>query len=1174
MAISPQQKDVLNQANFSEGGINFISDLSKINIQSEPILVVGLGGSGIDALLRVKAKVNEIFKTGKDVHSGKRKTVPDNIKFIGIDTDKTFFPDKASGQPGRMYRGMYIERDEELNIGTTTLSGFVQHAVENKRTYVTDWLASGLAIEDASGGANGVRQIARLCLFNTFDTIYNKFTSTINALTASSRNDPNSKLYVYVLGGISGGTGSGTFLDIPYIIQSAAKSALGMTDADLIWDRLVMFGYFVTPDINEKNKSAECIGRNGYAAMKELDYLMGLEDRHETFVQDYGPRTIYSRNKPYSLVNFVTSYFEGGNPVSDPYDTAMQVIAENVIFFIANDANNDSIGPWSFQNNVNKDIIDMVASLSAKGLVKPVGYRYGIIGSSGRILPVQDIMTCLASKLLDRVNEMWEAHGEPSTQEVQQIVGPAYFGFDPGTLTQKLMANVPFSFSSIKQEPQSYPASAVDRVSQKNSGGSPDFIGMYNQIKAQVDANFASDLFMKNIEDNFTDKLRGFFENTAPLLFPDPLNPNKKPNYGPRFANDILVGVGGGTQLNAYDYCFQQLNMLVAANNDINARLQNLQAAAQQALQELQSTLFNKKKYYGEYMTAMETLFGTMLQQHINTRLIKIYQDLRDMIIKANHEVFGVIYETLTSLHKIFDENMDIMGNVDRRKTYEGVVMSWYVVSFTDVNSKIQEILDKKGLEVPVNDLYKMIWDKRESWSTDDVSQYTVFDDLTNFLTQEFTDALDLGLEAFLEEKYNREPNGANSFEEYIQYQFDHQLTSEAAIMFNDRPGFKVDAGSTIPGRMLIQVPKQCNRILTAVKAAHAGKKGEQVAESDSRSRITYTKALYGVPIYSYAIIENYEKVYESQLVTGAAGVHLYQHGDVNWRDLPALCPESTWSANYQNPREKERVAKANAIFDEAVKYGVIRFSEPDDNHIAVFAGNIDIEALRAGTAKTPSALGALCNQLKSYLNTTTDLPGDVPAYAGDGYQRIQIQHGKTLESAKLWFASSYQLIKRVEKENAKYAAIEKAVEEISEDMKQFEAYTEFAQAYLTKILVRQGPKYLYNPANDAIEAIELVSNSQLKNKEYPHFDLFNLLYNEGKLPTAQFAQFKKDIEAKFQEFENSDYDTVYVPTIQALREELESKKQTAEFNRDFLGDAEAIITFYNIVIAYLRGIQ
>lgn len=1175
--ISSKQKDVLNQANFTDGGINFISDLSKIKIQNEPILVVGLGGTGIDALLRVKSKVNEIFITGRDPHTGKRKTVPDNIKFIGIDTDKSYMVEAATGNHGRSYKGVYVEADEGINIGGNDLDGFVNHAVNNKLTYITDWFCSGMPVKSTTDGAGGVRQISRLSIFKNFNEIYTKFKNTISSLTATTMKDDESKLYVYILSGISGGTGSGSFLDIPYIIQDATKEALGLPRDASIWSKLVLNGYFLTPDVSLQNHNSPYIKYNGYAAMKELDYLMGLEERGEYFQQNYGPRTIYSENKPYSLVNFVSSYFRGGSSVKDAYETALLVIAENIIFFIANDANDKTLGARSFNDNVSHNINIMVNELTSKGRIQPVGYRYGVIGSSGRILPVQDIMTCLASKLLDRVNEMWESHGEPTSKEVMQVLSRAYFGFDPNSLTEKLMANVPFSFQDIKQSPASYPASTIEAVSQKGSPGSPEFNQMLTQMKNSINMNYGSKAFMESIQDNFTEQLKRFFQNTAPILFPNPMEPDAKPNYGPKFANDVLVGVAGGKELNAYKYCFQQMNQLTATNNDIvTNKLPLMQATTQNLLQQVQTSHGGKKKKaYAAYMEAMEALFGALLTQHINTILVQVYQKLMEMIVEANHQVFGVIYETLRSLHSIFDKNMAIMGNVERRKTVEGVVMSWYVVSFTDVNTKIQQILDKNGLEVPVNDLYKMIWDNRESWSTDDVSQYTVVDDLTDFLSKEFSDVLDLGLEAFLEEEFERNPEGASSFEDYIQHQFDTKLTNTAEIMFNDRVGFREDAGDKLPGRLLIQIPRECTRILSAVQAAHPNKSVDQIAVSDSRSRITYTKANYGVPLYSYALIEDLEYVYESQMAAnGIPGVHLYQHDEQNWVDLPAINPMGTWSPMYQNLREKARVEKANAIFDKALQYGVIRYSEEDQLHIVVFAGDLDVQGMVDGTAKTPNALRGLLGKLKSYLKVDQDFPADIERYPGTGYQIRKIKNSNNVANAKLWFASSYQLIQRVEKEIAKYEALEKSIADVEHEVEQFASYTEYANAVLTKLIVRKGPKYFYNPVNEAIEPIELVSNSQLKNKEYPQFDIHALLYKEGRLPAAQFAQFQKDVAAKFEEFENSDYDTVYVPAIEEFLAEIEGKLQTAEFNRDFLGDAEAIITFYKIVINYLKGIK
>lgn len=1182
MGLSPQQQAILDQAKYGTGGISFISDVSKIDVINEPILIVGLGGTGIDGMLRVKAKINETFKTGVNPNNGMRKTVPDNIRFIGVDTDKRSFVDPETGVCSLKYRGMFVEEDETLNIGSKTLTTYFEYAKNNNITYITDWVSPNLNTQDATEGAGGIRQISRLCLFEQFQKVHGKFTKVIGDLISSNA-ATNKKLSVYIIGGISGGTGSGTFIDIPYIIQSAAKAAMGISEAANIWQSLSIMGYFVTPDISFSNHPADRIRINGYAALKELDYLMGIEERGETFKQSYtATQEIRSSRKPYGLVNFVSGTFIDGTPVSNAYDSALQVIAENIIFFISNDPSDNNFGALSFQNNVNNEINQMIAHLENTNNVKPVAYRYGILGASGKILPVQDIMTCLASRLFDDINDMWEKHGEPTDQEVNLILGPSQFAFDQNSLINSLLTGVSDKYMEIKNNAMNYPQSTKEAI--KHGGdATSDFEAMLKRHKTRIEANFSSDNFKKGLEENFIKKLKGFFTNTAPNLIPNPTNPNAPTTYGPKFANDVLVGVSGGTKLNCLKFCAMMKNNLTSEYNAINDQLPNMIASANTLRQTAERAIVSTTGKYNDYMEQMEKVYALKERQILCLNLINAYTFIEDLVYNANHQIFGTIYSTLTSLRTIFNKNMDIMGNVGVRKTYEGSVMSWYVVDFTTVNDTIREMLDKKDISVSAVNLYKEIWGNRKAWFADgtDITKYQVVEEISDFLAAEFSEQLNTGLEEYIKVEYeNANKTGTyNDFKDYLKKKFDSELTNSAAIMFNPRPGFATEAGGPmseggkIPGRLYVQIPKECSEILAALTEKHDEK---NTAQSNNKARIVYNNSLYGYPLYTFGLIEDYEREYEATLKGSAsAGLHIYQQGDTNWAYLPAICHPKTYSPSYNNGRERDRIAEAEAIFDKALDFGVIKQSPDGLCYIAHFAGNLDLNAMVKKADNNLAALQILHGELSSYVKGEAYLPADFEKYTNsNGFEEVRLQKSRTLESARFWFPSSYELIKRVKAESEKYEKIAETLKEVEATISSFDSYYTFAKALLTNVVVKKGPKYFFVPSDETLEPVELASNSELKNSACAEFEIYDLLFNKGKLPQNQQTFLFQDVKTKFAEFENSDYDAVYCPTIDSLVEKITQIVKNVEYNASTTANAEEILNFYNILINFLKGIR
>ena len=989
---------------------------------------------------------------------------------------------------------------------------------------------------------------------------------------------PSKKLMVFVLGGISGGTGSGTFIDVPYIIQSALKSALNMNESDDVWDRLMMMGYFVTPDVNQIHHANKRLGINGYAALKELDYLMGIQERGERFIQQYTANpadTINTNNRPYSLVNFVSSTYQDGSPVSDAYDNAMLAIAENVIYFTANDAADDNFGAWAFQNNVETEIKGLISTMEENGSVRPVGYRYGIIGSSGKILPVQDIMTCLASKLFQRIDEMWEAHGEPTTAEVQQIVGPRYFAFDGISLSNRLKKGIAYGFENIAQDQAAYPSSALSAI--KHGGDAmPDFERMFQSMKAVIDSNFSNQDTYDAIEDNFNDKLSQFFKNIAPIVIQNPAVRNQKPTYGPRFANDILVGVEGGRELNTKAFIINEVNKHSSLYQQINDQLPSMYQSADTMRQEVKSKIFGASSSYEEYMKRMVDIYNLKLQQYLSVKLVDVYQKILDMVTEANHSVYGVIFSTLTSLRQIFADNMNIMGNVDQKKSLEGAVMSWYVVDFTEVNDTIEQMLNENKLEVSAENLYATIWDHRNRWSSDDPKNYKVFDEITDFLAVEFNEILNIGLEKYIENDYkNNYSTQYPSFEEFIRRKFNNDLLEEAKIRFSENPLFRTQIGdpSLIPGRCYIQVPKDCTVIRSQIKMAFEGDRRKSVVGSDNKTRITYNNIQYGMPLFSYAPMETYEALYEQNVNTEfGEGLHIYQHGDVNWVDLPALVYPSARSTIYANLREDARIEDTYKIFDEAVRFGVVR-SNPDGAE-AVFSGNIDIEKMIEEAGNNPVRIENLINELKSYLEIEKDLPGNTSLYRNAEGKDIVQMKGSTMEKVKFWFSGAYELVGRIRVELEKYYAIEEAIKRVEESYGQFDNYKVLANALLTDTLVKNGPKFFYAPSFQDDQLL-ISSVVDLEDSDFAAYSLFKKVFNDATLVQSHFERFLKDTEDRFKALQSvDDFEADYYPIVRGLKADIDQIVSNIEANYSNIKNAEDIATFYAVIKKYLDDLS
>jgi hypothetical protein len=98
-------------------------------------------------------------------------------------------------------------------------------------------------------------------------------------------------------------------------------------------DKVNLLGYLFTPDVNLANKSLtehsrEYIKKNGYAAMKELDYWMNVDERNERFKQQYaGILNVNSPMPPFNLAHLISATNLEGKLLENAYDYCMNVTA-------------------------------------------------------------------------------------------------------------------------------------------------------------------------------------------------------------------------------------------------------------------------------------------------------------------------------------------------------------------------------------------------------------------------------------------------------------------------------------------------------------------------------------------------------------------------------------------------------------------------------------------------------------------------------------------------------------------------------------------------------------------------------------------------------------------------------------------------------------------------------
>jgi hypothetical protein len=227
-----------------------------------PTILIGLGGTGKEVLLRIRRQFVEKYGSLDDFPI---------TSYLYIDTDNA--PAEESGiARERDYLINEIDfKPSEKVFNPVNPSDYI-HRI-NDIPHIKEWLNITGEIGKLgtmNTGAGQIRPAARLAFYHNFDEIVYKLSSAKSTITDSRsinivkdkhniKNVNTEKINVYVITSISGGTGSGMFIDFGFLIRH------------LFRNQAVSSSYIVLPKIYQ-GYGKERVFANGYAALTELEY--------------------------------------------------------------------------------------------------------------------------------------------------------------------------------------------------------------------------------------------------------------------------------------------------------------------------------------------------------------------------------------------------------------------------------------------------------------------------------------------------------------------------------------------------------------------------------------------------------------------------------------------------------------------------------------------------------------------------------------------------------------------------------------------------------------------------------------------------------------------------------------------------------------------------------------
>jgi hypothetical protein len=250
-----------------------------------PALVIGVGQLGLVSVQRLRERLHQRF--------GSLDAVP-NIRTLYLDTDPEAPRRAALGSPAAVLSGaeVILARLCRPSHYLRSLRGraIMDNCFDPKMLYR---IPRGLV-------TTGLRALGRLAFVDNYHLIVRRLRLELEALvdddvlhraTAETGSGlRTNRLRVYVVAGLAGGTGSGMFLDLAYVLRQLLKE-MGYEKPDII-------GLFLVPPVDRNPNQTLALG-NLFAALTELNHFSAPGTTF-TAVYDEKQRSIRDNEAPYS----------------------------------------------------------------------------------------------------------------------------------------------------------------------------------------------------------------------------------------------------------------------------------------------------------------------------------------------------------------------------------------------------------------------------------------------------------------------------------------------------------------------------------------------------------------------------------------------------------------------------------------------------------------------------------------------------------------------------------------------------------------------------------------------------------------------------------------------------------------------------------------------------------
>lgn len=869
-----------------DGGI--ISTIIQAPQSSEPMVIIGLGGTGVDAITRLKTKLQRQIEPDNKDDVKKKGAEPkyDHIRFLGIDADEDWLNNSG------------LSQGESLSIRNTDFKAAFAAAklpaLKNKKELQwmsIDYIANHLPTK--SKGAGAYRQFGRWLTIASANKIKTKITE---AITQACTGKIGGDLNVHIVSGISGGMGAGSFVDVCYIAREVIDG-LGFNDA-------VVFGYFVLPDaVISKEKirldetRTKANQRNGIASLLEIEHLMNLQDSNEWFEQDYGSFKIRTQHPLVDACYLISSTNMDGVLVDNGYEYALNVIGDYILAFVSEEQVADGKDPITMSGNItniNSHITDIIPEY---------GYsqNYHIIGSANAEIPTTQMATYLAGELFKKLTIRRKM---PDNNQIEQEFAD-YLKLSDSRFKQleNQVAQGPGWIQISEQQVKQY----FDQIrAHMNERWLPGALvnptesslkqrkGLLTQKRESLEKDVSDYIYQTGASS-----IPGMALNKLIQIAEDPAK-------GPIYAYGMMNKTGA----DIFHYLDGRLKYY--SDQKLNAKDQEATFYDQEPsirIDMCNSNMFNKGARIRTYTTLLNSMYEWQAKAELYEEMEILMSDLITSFRAINNRYLKPLYQVTIDLIETFDANSTYFEMGKGNQSQDGFTKQ--LVPFSSIKPELDSEIVKLDSITETAGLLKVLTTYPDTWM--EREELKLKARISEYILDKFKPILSGSLEEFLRKDMGMLGVNEEVFAKAIRNKIINPFVDAAAPIFwtNERQMIGNDQKTTHTS--ILTVPNAANCICMAAEDNQQA----EVRKSLINDRIYVLRTISGVPMHGYQGLIQYLGAYTNY---ADLGLHMYER-NVNWRDILTFPYPYSYVPDYT--KNAEDLLK---LYADAVEKGIIYF--------------------------------------------------------------------------------------------------------------------------------------------------------------------------------------------------------------------------------------------------------